>query len=81
MLTVAFRIKIFNSQNANTFFLGAGDLSKVPIVVTLHLEVEHFAFGIASIWNEMLVEEFLKHEAWFRLIGQKNRAFWQVNIN
>ena len=31
-----------------------------PIVVSLHLEIEHFGFRVAGFWDEVLVQETLK---------------------
>lgn len=36
-----------------------GDFCEIPVVVTLHLEVEYFALGIASLGDQVLIQECL----------------------
>lgn len=35
------------------------DFGKVPVVVSLHLEVEHFTLRVAGLWDQELVQETL----------------------
>lgn len=40
--------------------LTSGDFCEIPVVVTLHLEVEYFALGIASLGDQVLIQESLQ---------------------
>lgn len=39
-----------------------GDFCEIPVVVALHLEVEYFTLGIASLGDQVLIEESLQHQ-------------------
>ena len=37
------------------------DLGEISVVVSLHLQVEHFGFGVASLWDQVLIQQSLEN--------------------
>ena len=40
--------------------VAGGDLGEVPVVISFHFEIKHFALGVAGLGDEEPVEQTLK---------------------
>jgi hypothetical protein len=50
-------------QQQHTRSVVAGrDFGQITVVVSLHLQVEHFRFGIAGFGDQVLVEQTLQNK-------------------